>query len=85
MTQTRHIPHIVIVGGGAGGLELAAFLSKKIGKKAKQKSHLLIHLPYTFGSLYCMKRRLELCNPTQMKLIILLMPAIITSNFVSVL
>lgn len=29
------IPHIVIVGGGAGGLELATSLGKKLGKKNK--------------------------------------------------
>lgn len=33
-TQTP-IPHIVIVGGGAGGLELATKLGRKLGKKRK--------------------------------------------------
>lgn len=31
------IPHIVIIGGGAGGLELAIRLGKKLGKKQKAK------------------------------------------------
>lgn len=35
MRQTNHTPHVVIVGGGAGGLELAARLGRKFGKKKK--------------------------------------------------
>ncbi len=36
MTKNNNIPHkIVIVGGGAGGLELAARLGNKLGKKKK--------------------------------------------------
>ncbi len=31
--QTQHPHHIVIIGGGAGGLELATSLGKKLGKK----------------------------------------------------
>ncbi|SSU69827.1 NADH dehydrogenase [Acinetobacter baumannii] len=35
MTQNLH--HIVIVGGGAGGLELATKLGETIGKSGKAK------------------------------------------------
>lgn len=33
MTETKAVPRIVIVGGGAGGLELATKLGKKLGKR----------------------------------------------------
>jgi NADH dehydrogenase len=36
-----HIPHIVIVGGGAGGLELAVRLGKRLGRKKKAAITLL--------------------------------------------
>lgn len=36
-----HLPHIVIVGGGAGGLELAVRLGKRLGKKKKATITLL--------------------------------------------
>lgn len=39
MTQNLH--HIVIVGGGAGGLELAHNLVKLLGKMVKPKLHWL--------------------------------------------
>ncbi|OZG74544.1 FAD-dependent oxidoreductase [Hahella sp. CCB-MM4] len=35
------IPKIVVVGGGAGGLELATRLGSKLGKKAKAEIHLV--------------------------------------------
>jgi NADH:quinone reductase (non-electrogenic) len=35
MTDSTDLHHIIIVGGGAGGLELAARLGKKLGKKKK--------------------------------------------------
>lgn len=38
-------PQIVIVGGGAGGLELAAQLGKKLGKKNKANITLVDHSP----------------------------------------
>jgi len=31
------MPHVVIVGGGAGGLELATALGRKLGRKQKAK------------------------------------------------
>jgi NADH dehydrogenase len=34
-TSTENIPKIVVVGGGAGGLELVTKLGKKLGKKGK--------------------------------------------------
>lgn len=34
-TTTKNIPNIVVVGGGAGGLELATKLGRKLGKKGK--------------------------------------------------
>lgn len=39
MTQNLH--HIVIVGGGAGGLELATQLGETLGKMVKPKLHWL--------------------------------------------
>ncbi|KAA1174243.1 NAD(P)/FAD-dependent oxidoreductase [Marinobacter salinexigens] len=33
----EHIPHIVVVGGGAGGLELVTSLGNKLGKKRKAR------------------------------------------------
>src|SRR4051812_1095471 len=33
--DNAHAPRIVIVGGGAGGLELATLLGKKLGKKGR--------------------------------------------------
>ncbi|BDM63423.1 NADH dehydrogenase [Shewanella sp. NFH-SH190041] len=61
--MTTHKPRIVIVGGGAGGLELAAQLGNKLGKKGKaeivlvdkSRSHIwkpLLHEVAT-GSLDC--------------------------------
>jgi NADH:quinone reductase (non-electrogenic) len=35
MNDSKDLHHIIIVGGGAGGLELAARLGKKLGKKKK--------------------------------------------------
>ncbi|MEJ2653172.1 MAG: NAD(P)/FAD-dependent oxidoreductase [Gammaproteobacteria bacterium] len=35
MNQTRNTHHIIIVGGGAGGLELAARLGDRLGKRGK--------------------------------------------------
>lgn len=35
LTNTASVPRIVIVGGGAGGLELATSLGRKLGKKGK--------------------------------------------------
>jgi NADH dehydrogenase len=35
MTNTENLHHIIVVGGGAGGLELATRLGKKLGKKRK--------------------------------------------------
>ena len=35
MNQTKELHHIIIVGGGAGGLELASMLGKTLGKKKK--------------------------------------------------
>lgn len=40
-TINQKIPHIVIVGGGAGGLELATKLGRKLGKKNKAKVTLI--------------------------------------------
>ncbi len=40
MTQSK-LHHIVVVGGGAGGLELATRLGKKLGKKKKARITLL--------------------------------------------
>ena len=37
MTQ----PHIVIIGGGAGGLELATRLGNKLGRKGKARITLI--------------------------------------------
>ena len=37
MTNSDHLHHIIIVGGGAGGLELATKLGNKLGKKAKAR------------------------------------------------
>ncbi|GAA6138820.1 NADH-quinone dehydrogenase [Arenicella sp. 4NH20-0111] len=37
----KAVPHIVIVGGGAGGLELATTLGNKLGKKQKAKITLI--------------------------------------------
>ena len=39
MSKTLH--HIVIVGGGAGGLELATQLGERFGRKKKPESHWL--------------------------------------------
>lgn len=36
-TRAEMIPHVVIVGGGAGGLELATGLGRKLGRKNKAK------------------------------------------------
>ena len=33
MNEKNNLPHIVVVGGGAAGLELATYLGKKLGKK----------------------------------------------------
>lgn len=42
MTVTEHtIPKIVVVGGGAGGLELVTTLGKKLGKKGKAEITLI--------------------------------------------
>lgn len=46
---------IVIVGGGAGGLELATKLGDKLGRKKKQKLPLLIEIIVTYGNLCYMK------------------------------
>lgn len=46
---------IVIVGGGAGGLELATLLGKNLANLKKPKSHLLIKTPITFGNHCYMK------------------------------
>ncbi|HHF7397373.1 TPA: hypothetical protein ACP9C9_002113 [Legionella anisa] len=35
MPNKIHVPNIVIVGGGAGGMELAALLGNKYGKGDK--------------------------------------------------
>jgi len=35
--MSNHLHNIIIVGGGAGGLELATKLGKKLGKKGKAK------------------------------------------------
>jgi len=40
-TSTSAIPHIVIVGGGAGGLELATKLGHKLGRRNKAKITLI--------------------------------------------
>ena len=37
----KKIPRIVIVGGGAGGLELATTLGKRVGKKRKAEITLI--------------------------------------------
>ncbi len=37
MKNSMDLHHIIIVGGGAGGLELASSLGKKLGKKGKAK------------------------------------------------
>ena len=37
MTDKQKLPHIVVVGGGAGGLELVTALGKKLSKKNKAK------------------------------------------------
>jgi len=36
-----NLPHIIIVGGGAGGLELATRLGDKLGRKKKAKISLI--------------------------------------------
>jgi NADH dehydrogenase len=41
----QNLPHIVIVGGGAGGLELAMYLGKKLGKKRKANVTLVDNTP----------------------------------------
>ncbi|MBS1214535.1 MAG: dehydrogenase, partial [Proteobacteria bacterium] len=40
-TQDTGIPHIVIVGGGAGGLELATSLGKRLGKRGQAEITLI--------------------------------------------
>jgi NADH dehydrogenase len=37
MNDSKDLHHIIIIGGGAGGLELAASLGRKFGKKGKAK------------------------------------------------
>ena len=48
MKDSTDLHHIIIVGGGAGGLELATKLGNKLGKKGKAKITLvdlsLIHI-----------------------------------------
>jgi len=41
---TQKIPHIVIVGGGAGGLVLATLLGRKLGKYEKARITLIDHV-----------------------------------------
>ena len=36
--------HVVVIGGGAGGLELVTRLGKKLGKRNKAKILSLIHI-----------------------------------------
>ena len=37
MNDSTELHHIIIIGGGAGGLELATKLGNKLGKKGKAK------------------------------------------------
>ena len=46
---------IVVVGGGAGGLELATKLGNTLGKKNARTSPLLTATPPTCGNRCCMK------------------------------
>ena len=41
MQNETNLPHIVVVGGGAGGLELATKLGRKLGKKNKARITLI--------------------------------------------
>jgi hypothetical protein len=54
---TTPLKKIVIVGGGAGGLELATQLGKKLGRNKKRKSRWWIVTTATCGNRCCMKWR----------------------------
>ena len=47
--------NVVIVGGGAGGIELATFLGDKLGRKKQAKVTLVIAMRPTCGNPYYMK------------------------------
>lgn len=46
---------IVVVGGGAGGLELATRLGRTLGKRQQAKQPWLMPTSPIFGNPYCMK------------------------------
>ena len=62
---------IIVVGGGAGGLELATKLGDTLGKKKKAHITLVDAKRPTFGNLYCMKLLQAVLILIKMNLIIL--------------
>jgi NADH dehydrogenase FAD-containing subunit len=59
-TRTLVVPkpektHVVVVGGGAGGLELVTTLGNKLGKRGRRRSRWWISRARTSGSRCCTK------------------------------
>ena len=55
LSSGQEIHRIVVVGGGAGGLELVTQLGDSLGRSKKPKSFWSINPQPIFGSHYCMK------------------------------
>ena len=60
MTE-KPIHHIVIVGGGAAGLELATKLGDSIGRKNERALRWSIVVALIFGSHSCTRSQREVC------------------------
>ena len=82
--MTENLHKVVIVGGGAGGLELATKLGDSLGKKQKAHITLVDGKKPTYGSLYCMKLLQEALIQTKMNWIIWPRPIGTISIFVLV-
>ena len=68
--MTEKVHEIIIVGGGAGGLELATKLGNSLGKKRMPILPLSIVKKHMYGNRYYMKLRQEVLIQIKMSWII---------------
>jgi len=69
--EDKKLHRVLIVGGGAGGLELATKLGDSLGKKKKKlKLHLLMQRKHIYGSHFYTKLLQEVLTQIRMSLII---------------